>query len=203
MKRFAALILAAGRSSRFATADGSSKLLAPWQGEPIIRHVARLALMSAAFPVVVVTGHARGEVEAALEGLQLRFVFNQNFGEGLSSSLRAGVASLPHDIDGALALLGDMPTVREATLGALLDAGGNAPPSCRAVLPTFQGRVGNPALLMRAVFPSLDAIEGDEGARRLLTQRGDVQRVEVDDKGVLIDIDSWEDFLAIGAEGCA
>ena len=107
-RRIAAVILAAGRSTRMG---GPNKLLAEIGGKPLVRIAAEEALASRARPVIVVTGHQRDKVEAALEGLDVQRVHNPDFAEGLSTSLKAGLAAVPDDVDGAIVCLGDMPQV--------------------------------------------------------------------------------------------
>src|SRR5688572_2931393 len=108
-RRIAAVILAAGRSTRMG---GPNKLLAEIGGRPLVRIAAEEALASRARPVIVVTGHQRDKVEAALDDLKVERVHNPYFAEGLSTSLKAGLAALPADVDGAVVCLGDMPQVR-------------------------------------------------------------------------------------------
>ena len=86
------------------------------RGRPLVRIAAEEALASRADPVIVVTGHQRAEVEAALAGLRVRIVHNPDFAEGLGTSLRAGIAAVPADADGAIVCLGDMPQVDAALM---------------------------------------------------------------------------------------
>ena len=118
-RRVAAIILAAGRSTRMG---GPNKLLAEIGGRPLVRIAAEEALASRARPVIVVTGHQREQVEAALEGLKVNCVHNPNFAEGLSTSLKAGLATLPADVDGAIVCLGDMPQVNASLIDRLIAA---------------------------------------------------------------------------------
>jgi molybdenum cofactor cytidylyltransferase len=195
MVEVAAILLAAGMSSRFkaASGEGSSKLLAPLAGKPLVRHAAEAALGSMARPVVVVTGHERAAVEAALEGLTLRFAHNSDYALGLASSLKAGIAALPTSAQGALVLLGDMPGVTPALIDRLIAAFA-AHPGALAALPTSQGRRGNPVLLSRALFAAIAELEGDEGARRLLANAGAGQVIEVEAPGdaATLDVDTPE-----------
>src|SRR5262249_11992539 len=92
-RRIAAVVLAAGRSTRM----GSNKLVAELNGKPLVRIAVEQALASRADPVVVVTGHERERVEKALAGLDVRFMHNPNFAEGLSTSLKAGLAAVPSE----------------------------------------------------------------------------------------------------------
>jgi molybdenum cofactor cytidylyltransferase len=194
MADVAAILLAAGRSSRYRAAGGAevSKLVADYRGEPLVRAVARAALASRAAPIVVVTGHAREDVEAALAGLPLGFTHNPDFASGLASSLKAGVAALPPAAVGAVVLLGDMPAVAPAAIDRVV-AAFLARPEALAVAPVVAGRRGNPVLLSRALFAEVARLEGDEGARRLLGAV-DVTEVRFDDAGVALDIDTPEDL---------
>ncbi|MBN8956910.1 MAG: molybdopterin-binding/glycosyltransferase family 2 protein, partial [Rhizobiales bacterium] len=136
----AALVLAAGRSTRMG---GPNKLLAELGGRPLVRIAAEAALASQARPVVVVTGHQRERIEAALEGLPVRFVHNPDFADGLSTSLKAGINALPDDIGGAVVCLGDMPQVSGALIDRLAQAL-NPESGALIAVPTFEGKRGNP-----------------------------------------------------------
>ena len=188
----AAIILAAGMASRYRAADPSlaTKLVAALGGTPLVRHVARAALDSRARPVVVVTGHAQAEVGQALAGLHLDMVHNPDFAQGLSTSLKAGLAALGAGIDGALVLLGDMPGISAPLLDRLIGAF-EATRGVDAVVPVHAGRRGNPALLGRALFGAAGRLTGDEGARRLLLEAR-VLEVAIEDPAVTIDIDDPE-----------
>jgi molybdenum cofactor cytidylyltransferase len=191
----AALVLAAGRSTRMG---GPNKLLAELAGKPLVRIAAEAALASRARPVIVVTGHQRERVEAALEGLPVRFVHNPDFADGLSTSLKAGIAALPEDVAGAVVCLGDMPQIS----GPLIDElAGALDPERGALIavPTFEGKRGNPVLWSRRFFPELAALQGDVGARHLIgTYRDAVVEVPVTSAGVFFDIDT-PDALADAA----
>lgn len=186
--KVAALLLAAGTSSRYRAADPSvaTKLVAPHRGVPLVRRAALAALASRAGPVLAVTGFAEAEVRAALDGLALRFVHNPDFASGLASSLRIGLCALPNDSDGALVLLGDMPGVAAPLLDRLIAAFAGDP-AAEAAVPVCAGRRGNPALLGRGLFPAALRLGGDEGARRLLAGAR-VAEVEAGE-GALLDVD--------------
>lgn len=200
MVEVAAIILAAGRASRFGAGADDSKVLAELAGEPLIRRVAATALASRAAGVHVVTGHAAGRVAAAVAGLAVTSVFNPDHASGLASSLKAGIASLPPCCDGALVLLADMPMVRRETLCRLIAAFAAARHACDAVVPVHHGERGNPVLLARALFPAAMGLEGDEGARRLLRKPSvRIVSVEVDDPGIALDIDTQAALAALRA----
>ena len=198
MTEVAAILLAAGAASRYRAAGGveASKLIANFRGEPLVRSTASAALSSRAKkPLVVVTGHACDQIEAALFALEATFVHNPDYASGLSSSLKTGVAVLPESASGALILLADMPRVSAKLLDRLIAAFAERPEAL-AVIPVLGGERGNPALLSRALFAEVATLEGDEGARRLL-RRADPQRiveVELDDAAITLDVDTPEDL---------
>lgn len=189
----AAIILAAGRGARFSADE--NKLLAPLDGQPLLRHVAATALVSRASRVIVVTGHKPDAVAAALDGLPVNYAHNMDFASGLASSLRIGLAAADQ-ADGALILLGDMPGVSAGVLDALMTAF-EAAPHCAAVVPVCQGARGNPVLLARRLFPQLAQLRGDEGARRLLRSMDGVVELSIDDASILADVDTPADLALL------
>jgi molybdenum cofactor cytidylyltransferase len=169
---------------------GSNKLLKTIKGKPMIRQTVETVLQSRASPVVVVTGHDAERVRDALKDLAVSFVHNAKYAEGLSTSLAAGVASLPPKADGALMVLGDMPLVPAATLNRLINA--FDPTERRSIcVPIFQGERGNPILWGRQHFGELESLKGDRGAKVLLVVNSDqVVEVPAGNEGVLTDFDT-------------
>jgi molybdenum cofactor cytidylyltransferase len=193
----AALVLAAGRSTRMG---GPNKLLAEIGGRPLVRIAVDEALASRASEVVVVTGHQRADVEAALQGLKIKTVHNPDFAEGLSTSLRAGLNALPADVDGVIVLLADMPQVDAALIDRLI-AAFDPENGALAVVPTIDGKRGNPVLWSRRFFSDLAALEGDVGARHLIGQYAEaIAEVPVTGKGPLADVDTPDALNAVRSE---
>jgi len=191
--RITAVVLAAGRSTRM----GRNKLREPLGGKAMVRHAVEAALASSAESVIVVTGHEAEQVRGALAGLLVRFVHNPAYGEGLATSLRAGLAAVPAEAGGMVVLLGDMPRVSAPLIDGLVERFRTVPKAA-AVVPVAGGRRGNPVLVGRKLFPALLRLSGDAGARRLLEEAGDaVVEMPVDDDGVLIDIDTPEALAAL------
>lgn len=187
----AALVLAAGRGLRFDAAD--NKLLADVGGRPLICRAVEAALASRARPTIVVTGHERLSVEAALADYPVVFTHNADYASGLASSLRAGLAQAASRA-GVLVLLGDMPGVTPAILNRLIAAFENAPAGILAAAPFHRGRRGNPVLLGHGLFPQLEKLEGDIGARKLLQSVHEVLDVPIEDEGVATDVDTRLDM---------
>ena len=195
-RRIAAVVLAAGRSTRMG---GPNKLLAEIAGRPLVRIAVEEALASRASPVIVVTGHQRERIVEALAGLPVTFVHNPDFAQGLGTSLRTGIAAVPADADGAIVCLGDMPQVDAALIDRLI-AAFDPERGALVVVPTFEGTRGNPVIWARRFFPDLMAIAGDVGARNLIGRYGEaVSEVVVAARAALIDVDTPEALLGLKA----
>jgi molybdenum cofactor cytidylyltransferase len=195
-RRIAAVVLAAGRSTRMG---GPNKLLAEIRGRPLVRIVVEEALASHAKPVIVVVGHERGEVEKALGALPVQIVHNPDFAQGLGTSLKAGIAAVPADADGAIVCLADMPQVDASLLNRLI-AAFDPDRGALIVMPTVEGRRGNPVLWSRRFFPDLMAIEGDVGARHFIGRYSEaVVEVPLEGKAALVDVDTPEALVGVKA----
>ena len=185
-----AVVLAAGSGSRF----GGGKLLAPFGSGVLLDGALAAAFAAPVRGVMVVTGADAKVVAAAARAFdpRVRIVHAPAHAEGMGASLRTGIAALPPDTAAAFVFLGDMPRVPHVVLQSLASevAGG-----AQAAAPIFLGRRGNPVLLSRELFPGLLALQGDEGARRILQSLGDrLALVEAPDDGVLFDVDRPSDL---------
>ncbi|HKT84870.1 MAG TPA: nucleotidyltransferase family protein [Novosphingobium sp.] len=177
-----ALVLAAGSATRF----GSDKLSALLDGEPLLFHAVRAARAAPVSRVILVArpGLETGTWPAGPPVDVLRIASN-----ALSASLKAGIAAA-QGADGAFVFLADMPRVphdEAARLAGLI--GGNY-----AALPRYEGRGGHPVLLSSRAFPDIAALDGDEGAGRLLRSREDVVFDECADPAIHLDVDRPEDL---------
>jgi len=186
-RQVAAIVLAAGRSTRMG---GPNKLLAEFDGKPLVRIVAEQALASKATDVVVVTGHQADDVRKALQGLNVRFAHNPDYAEGLAGSVKAGIAAVPDSADGALVCLGDMPLISSELINRLIDT--FAPDNGNLiVVPVSDGRRGNPVLWSRRFFAELMTLDGDIGARHLIAKHAEaVSEVPVEGDSAFLDIDT-------------
>jgi molybdenum cofactor cytidylyltransferase len=196
-RRIAAVVLAAGRSTRMGAVN---KMIAEIGGKPLVRIAAEQALASRAAPVIVVTGHQRERIEAALAGLPVRFIHNPDYADGLGTSLKAGIAAVPEDADGAIICLGDMPQVDAALIDRLI-AAFDPERGALIVVPSIEGRRGNPVVWSRRFFHELMAIQGDIGARHLIGQYAEaVAEVALAGDAALTDVDTPESLSAVKAE---
>ena len=190
--RVAVLILAAGKSTRMG---GPNKLLADAEGSPLVVHAVKAALASQAIEIVVVLGHMAAEVWAAVEKTippkaRVRFVINPDFAEGLSTSVRTGIAALGDKIDASIVQLADMPGVNSALLDRLMAS--FSPVEGRSIcVPTVGGKRGNPVLWARRFFPEMAKLAGDTGAKHLIGEHTDlVVEVEMTGEAAITDIDT-------------
>lgn len=191
----AAIILAAGRSERFA---GGNKLLAPIGGEPLLRRVLNEVEQAPVSGIVVVVAPEATDVIRAIGEGNWRVAVAGDAAEGLSASLRAGIGALGPETDGALILLGDMPDV-DHTLITRLIAAFRTDGQVRITCPVHRdGRRGNPVLWPRAYFSRLAALSGDTGGKALIeANAADVLAVRVDDEAAFTDVDTVHDLDAL------
>jgi molybdenum cofactor cytidylyltransferase len=182
-------VLAAGAARRF----GGVKLLAPFAGAPLIRRTAEAVCDGGFGEVLVVTGAESPAISAALDGLPCRIIPAPEWREGMAASLRAGIAALAPDTDGAFVFLGDMPLVPVGLCESLADMAKGAGYAAR---PIVGGKPGHPAAFTHTAFADLAALSGDAGANRLLAGHEGVAYLETEDEGALIDIDAPGDLAA-------
>ncbi len=188
MTHIGGIVLAAGASSRF----GRPKQLLQWAGKPLVARAVDAALEAGLEPVVVVLGCAAAQVRAELEDRAVQWVMNWRWEEGLSTSVRLGLAMLPPDTEGAIFLQCDQPLVTAKLLKKLIlrFESTQAP----IVYPTHAGQRSTPVLFDRALFPALAGVSGDKGGRSLIARYGD-QAVSVEVDGLLLtDIDTPDDY---------
>jgi molybdenum cofactor cytidylyltransferase len=190
----AAIVLAAGRSSRMG---GANKLLATFQGVPLVRRSVVAALNSMASPVIVVTGYMSEAITDALSGLDIGIVHNARYAEGLATSMRAGLAAVPNRAVAALIALADMPGVSAEIIDTVLEAYA-CEPGPAIVVPTVSGLRGNPVLWSREFFRELANATGDVGGRNLIREHAaSVRTVEIGEAAAL-DVDTPEALAGAG-----
>lgn len=193
----AIVILAAGQSSRMGV-SGAHKLLAEFDGIPLIRRSAITATHCESRSVIAVTGYRHAEIEAAIADLPVKLVYNAEFSSGMARSLALGVAAAEAGRpDGIMIMLADMPALAVSDLDALIAAfrglGGRS-----IVRAAARGKPGNPVIFPRALYAALKELAGDKGARELIRSSGlPIADVEIGD-GALIDVDTPDAIEAAG-----
>jgi molybdenum cofactor cytidylyltransferase len=187
--KVAAIVLAAGASTRY----GQPKQLLPVGGKTMLQHVVDVVLASPVDQTIVVLGHRAGEIGATLKDIPADIVTNEEWEAGLSTSVQAGLRAIRPDVQAALFVLADQPAITPGIIAALLRRyrATGAP----IVVPTYQGKRGNPALFDRSLFAELMKVRNDQGGRQLIDMYGDrTERVEIGSEAVLIDVDTEKDY---------
>jgi molybdenum cofactor cytidylyltransferase len=187
-RRIVAVVPAAGQSARMAT----NKLLLPWGETTVLGQTLANLCASRVRDVLVVTGHEAERAEAVARAAGVPTLHNPDHASGMLTSVQAAVQALP-SAGALLVMLGDQPLVRPETIDALLDAYAVSP--LGLVAPYYGGRRGNPVLIDRRHFAGLLALPSDAAPRVLLARHSeDLLRVEVNDPGILVDLDTPEAY---------
>lgn len=197
--RVAAVVLAAGLSRRF----GANKLLAQFDGKPLVRRAIDAALGSRLRSIVVVLGHQRDCVRQALADIEfdprLTFVENPAYDRGQSGSVIAGLAAIPADAVGAMFLMGDQPLLQATVIDRLIsefEASGRD-----ICCPSVAGRRRNPVIFGSRFFSRLRCLVGDTGGRDLIDANPDsVMSVAFTDEAAFQDVDSPDDLASLASE---
>lgn len=184
------IVLAAGEAKRM----GSVKQLLDWHGEPLIHHVIQGIVKSHFDQVRVVLGANYELIEPVIADLDVEVVYNPNYQLGQSTSVKKGLEGLSQGVKAAGFLLADQPLIRLETYNTLIEAVRLDESGIH--IPTWQGQRGNPIFFGQQFFPLLQNVKGDRGGREIIRQHPDwVRLCEVDDPGILVDLDSNADYI--------
>ena len=184
-----AVVLAAGMSRRM----GAPKQLLRIGGETILERTLKNVRASTVAEIVLVLGFAAERVEKEISTERVKIVHNRDYQQGMGTSLRAGLAAVDAGASAALVVLADQPFVRPDTLDRLIACHQESKP--QIIIPTYRGFRGNPVLLDRSVFPELQGLSGDVGCRAIFgSHTENICKLAVDDVGILLDIDSQEEY---------
>lgn len=182
-----AVVLAAGASHRM----GRPKLELDLGGRRILDRTIDTILATEVSEVLVVV--SPNGTRPSVDSSRVRIVENPRAEEGIGSSIRAAMRALPEKARAVMIVLGDKPLVRPVTVRHLLKQFETS--GAPVVYPTYRGRQGHPVLLARALFAELRRLHGDRGAKPLLNEFShQAVSVEVDDPGVVLDIDTPDEY---------
>jgi molybdenum cofactor cytidylyltransferase len=188
----AAIILAAGKSSRF---EIGHKLLAKLNGVTLIRHVAAVLDHSRLSEIILVTGTNSKDVIAAAGAGRWRSIENPNPGDGLASSLRLGIQNIDAAADGVLIALADMPGISTGLIATLLDAFDESRGRSIVFPVGTGGQRGHPVIWPKSCFCDLSKLSGDTGGKALIEKQKDLWRpVPYEESGAFADIDTCHDL---------
>ncbi|MCY4259235.1 MAG: nucleotidyltransferase family protein [Rhodobacteraceae bacterium] len=190
---FNVILLAAGLSRRMGS---QNKLLLDWAGRPVIRHVARTYLAAVGPHLWVVTGFDADRIRAALAGLSLRYLHNENYSTGQQSSVAKGLAAAA-EASATLIGLGDQPLLTPADIGALM-AAHNRADTRRISIPHNGVHRGNPIIIPHSLRARILARGTQPGCRKFTRSNPDlVNALPLDSAGFYTDIDTPEDYAAL------
>jgi len=203
--RLAGILLAAGMGTRMGKGMGQKiqgpKQLLSLEGCPVLGYVIRNGLAAGLDPLILVLGHEAPNIREAVDVSRVHVVVNPGYKTGMASSIRAGLGAVATccdgpgcdgpGCDGAMFLLGDQPLVDTGVLLQLIRAFTGK----GIVIPTFQGKQGNPVIFAAGFFPQLQQLKGDVGGRVLFDAYPEaICRVPVETNGVCFDLDTPEDY---------
>jgi molybdenum cofactor cytidylyltransferase len=189
MEEIWAIILAAGESKRM----GFPKMLLDFNGSTMLENVIRNVENSAVNNILVVLGAYRNELVELVARQKVNYCYNDNYKDGMLSSVKCGLGNLPADFEAVLIFQGDQPLIYPEVVNMLIN-------SFRAsgkgiVIPAHNGRRGHPVLIDRKYRKDIVSLDASEGLRALAHLfADDVLEVEVNDPGILRDFDTYEEY---------
>lgn len=191
MGKINVIVLAAGYSSRMKT----NKMLLSFAGSTVIENTVQKFLQSQVNQVAVVVGNEKEKIQQILSTYPVQIIENPRFGAGMSTSVQEGVRVFKKDssLDGIMIIPGDMPLIKTETINRMVSCfkEEDAP----IIIPVYQGNRGHPVLFAKSLFSQLLEVKGDVGARDVVKRNfAQCNFLEVDDQGILIDIDCEEEY---------
>jgi molybdenum cofactor cytidylyltransferase len=186
----AGLILAAGESSRM----GTPKATLAYRGRTFLEWIVETLRSAGLERIVVVLGHRAEEIQPRVKMEAIEVVINPDYRSGQTSSLQAGLRALTaDDLEAVLLCLVDHPAISAETVRGIVTAFRESNPP--VVIPTYHGRRGHPVLIGRRLFDEFLGLTSDAGADSVVRRyRPATQYLEVEDEGVVIDVDDPEDY---------
>ena len=192
-----ALILAAGESRRMGK---QNKLLLPIGGEALLVKLVASVCASDVGQVLVVIGHEAEKIRRELNEFPLNFVYNPNFSEGMTTSIKYGVKEISNECDGLLICLGDMPFINTSEINKLIHAyvKNRIKGKGLIVVPVFKRQRGNPVLFSIEFRNDILKHKKVSGCKEVIMKNSDsVMEIEMDDEKMLLDVDTMEDYQSV------
>ncbi len=184
------IVLAAGESKRMKT----QKLLLPFNGKTMIETVIENISGSLVNKIIVVLGSDHEEILKALSHLPVKSCYNENYKQGMLSSVKCGVRALPEDYEAVLIFPGDQPLIPSKVVNLIIEAYRRSDKGI--LIPTYKNKRGHPILIERKYRNKIEQLDEKEGLRALAYQfADDVLEVETDSPEILMDFDTREEYL--------
>jgi molybdenum cofactor cytidylyltransferase len=191
MNEIWAIILAAGESRRMDT----PKMLLPFKGKTIIEKVIENVISSDVNKTLVVVGSSGDIILERIKDLPVSHCYNENYREGMLSSVRCGFSNLPEKFEAVIVMPGDYPGIGVDVINILIDSFRRS--EKKIIIPLFGGKRGHPILICYDFRNEVMKLDPEDGLRELAMRFPDeVLEVEVDDPTILRDIDTMDDYIS-------
>lgn len=190
MKEIWAIVLAAGESKRMSV----PKMLLPFNGKPMIEKVIENVIRSEVFRTLVVLGSHRDEILGSISHLPVTHCYNENYRNGMLSSVQCGFKNLPADFEAVLVFPGDQPFIETEVVNIIINAYRETGKGI--IIPVYRNKRGHPLLIDSKFREIINTLDEKEGLRSLPEMnQEDVYEVKTNSAGILKDIDTKEDYL--------
>ena len=190
MEEIWAIILAAGESKRM----GSPKMLLPFHGGTMLERVISNVRASAVNKILVVLGSDNDKVLTLVERSSANHCMNENYTNGMLSSVKCGFRSLPQNFRAVLIFQGDQPLISPDTINNVIKA--HQTSGKEILIPIFEGKRGHPLMVGKKFRKEIETMESDQGLKALSARHPEeVFEVETDDPGILKDFDTYDEYL--------
>lgn len=185
-----ALVLAAGESRRM----GTPKMLLPFRGKTMAEHVIMNIRNAGIKNILAVTGAEKEKLPMLFQKLSVNFCLNNNYHEGMLSSVICGLRNLPQDVRAVLVFPGDQPLITPVAINLVTESYFTSGKGM--VIPLFNGRRGHPLLFDAKYRGEVESLNPSEGLRSLATAHPhDIEEIETNDPGILKDFDTYDEYL--------
>ena len=193
------IILAAGLSSRM---NGENKLTKKINGIPLISHTIKNILGSAVDEIVIVVGYEEDILKSLIEkNKKIKIIYNKNYNSGIASSIKIGLKNISTKTEAFFISLGDMPNVNQNIYNKLIKVRDKYNKKLKIkykkeiIIPTYEGKNGNPILFSKHMKKKIMKIEGDVGAKSLVElNMNKILKVPFKNDAIILDFDKPEDF---------
>ena len=194
-----AIILAAGLSSRM---HGENKLVKEINGIPLINHAIKNILGSTVNEIIIVVGYEEDILKSLIEkNKKIKVIYNKDYKSGVASSIKIGIKNISTKTEAFFISLGDMPNVNQNIYNKLIKVRDKYNKKLKIkykkeiIIPTYQGKNGNPILFSKYMKDKIMKIEGDVGTKSLVElYMNKILKVPFKNNGIILDFDKPEDF---------
>jgi len=186
-----AILLAAGQSKRMIN---ENKLIKKFNGLPLIKHSVDNILSSNVDELIIVIGYQKKIIQNIFKkNNKIKFVVNDNFADGISTSIKIGLEHLSDKSEAFFICLGDMPLINKKIYNHLI----KTRKENHIVVPTYKNNQANPVLFSKFMKTSVMTVTGDFGAKKILNQnKNKILNIKIDDISITKDFNTKDDFIS-------